>query len=458
MTALQACMQTREMREALGLLIPEVINLWAGDSPLKQKVSQPVARHVATCFQKPLTDGRDGHPGLVDLLPDVVDGLFESLLAAADAVEDLGPEEKRQRLTALVGALGTGRSGQLLTRLMRSLQAVHADHPTALADAITPAVRNWVEKTDFGALRDATDTMVPEVQALAVEINTILWRYPAKLVIALSFLPDLFNLVVISLNETLRRFNQASPDLVADITLSLVRSIDGEILGDALNELNELLRKIHTGSALIGDPGRPRLQEDVRPLIGAALARIDSETFRRAQMVLATEQAALAGSLQEALAEHPNLAVVGLQTYAARRNPVWRSGRRRLERLDDLPDEMVGAALDEGLSDLDLQELGEIVNLAAALANRVTALKPELVPALAGQLGNALDAEELEAAAGAVLEAAGPALRPVLRGLLPDALSIFCDALAPADDLIEDQMAAARERLRSLLIGPEVSR
>ena len=454
--ALRACLQAREVREALSVMIPGVLDLWAGSSPLKQKLSRPVARHLASSFQKPLPDEHDGRPGLVDLLPEVLDNLFASLLAAVDAAENLGPEEKRKRLAALAEALGAGRSGQLLTRLMHALQEVHADHPTALAETIAPAVRNWVEKTDFGALRAAADTMGPEVQALAAEINTILWRYPAKLVIALSFLPDLFNLAVISLNETLHRFNQASPDLVADITLSLVRSIDGETLGAALNELNELLRKIHTGSALIGEPGRPRLPEDVQPLIGAALERIDGATFRQARMVLAEERAALADSLQAALADHPTLAAAGLQTFAARRNPAWRSGRRRLEALDDLPDETVGAALDEGVSDLDLQELGDIVNLAAALVNRVTELKPELVPALAGQLSSALDADEIESAAGAVLEAAGPALRPVLRGLLPDAVVLLCDALEPADDPFEDKMAAARARLRTLLIGPEV--
>jgi hypothetical protein len=32
----------------------------------------------------------------------------------------------------------------------------------------------------------------------------------------------------------------------------------------------------------------------------------------------------------------------------------------------------------------------------------------------------------------------------------------LCDALDPADDPFEDKMAAARERLRALLIGPEV--
>ncbi len=457
MGALQACMQTREAREALSLLIPEMLNLWAGGSPLKQKLSRPVARHLATSFKKPLPDERDGHPGLVDLLPEIMDNLFAGLLAAADAAASLGPEEKQKRLSALAEAFGTGRSGQLLTRLACHLQAVHTEHPTALAEAIAPAVHSWVENTDFGALRDAADSMGSEVQALAAAINTILWRYPAKLVIALSFLPDLFNLAAISLNETLRRFNQASPDLVADITLSLVRSIDGETLGAVLNELNELIRKIHTGSALIGDPGRPRLQEDAQPLIGAALAGIDAATFRQARVTLAAERAALTESLQAALAEHPTLAAAGLQTLAARRNPAWRSGRRRLEALDDLPDETVGAALDEGLSDLDLQELGDIFNLAAVLVNRVTDLKPELIPALAGQLGDALDADAIETAAGVVLETAGPALRPVLRGLLPGAVALLCDALEPADDPFEDEMAAARERLRALLIGPEVT-
>ena len=448
-------MHTREVREALGLLIPEALHLWAGDSSLKQKVTRPVARHIETGFRKPRPGEPAGQSGLVDLFPELVDSLIAHLMTATEAVEALSPEEKKKRIESLVASFGRGRSGQLLTGLTRALNDIHAAHPTALAEAIAPAVCSWVENTDFGALRDAADAMGTEVQALAGEINTILWRYPAKLVLSLSFLPELINVAAICLNETLRRFNQASPDLVADIALSLIRSIDGEILGTALNELGEVIRKVHTGSALIGEPGRPRFPEDMRQLAGAAFAQLDDETFWQARVALAEDKALLAGSLNDAIAENPSFFAGGLKTYAARKNPGWRVTRQGLEALDDLSDETLGETLNEGLSDLDLQELGDIANLATALIDRVMDLNPELLPNLIRQLADTLDVDAIAASAERMVRASGTTWHPVLRALLPDLVTLLCDALAPEEDAFEDRMTAARQRLRALLIGSE---
>jgi len=455
LSALQACMRTPEVREALGLLIPEALHLWAGDSALKQKVTRPVARHIESGFRQPGPEEDERQAGLIDRIPELVDGVLASLVTATQALETLGPEEKRKALEALVASWDPARSGLLLTRLARALNEVHATHPTALTAAIAPAVRAWVASTDFGVLREAADTMGPEVQALAEDINATLWQYPAKLVLSLSFLPDLVNLAAICLNATLRRFNQASPDLVADIALSLVRSIDGAMLGTVLNELGEVIRKVHTGSALIGEPGRPRFSEDMRQLAGAAAARLDAETYWQARVALAEDKATLAESLHDALADNPAFAAGGLKTYAARRNPGRRVTRQGLEAMDDLPDDTLGDALDTGLSDLDLQELGDIANLVTALVNRVLDLKPELVPSLVQQLADTLDVDALATSAEGLAGASATTLRPVLRALLPDLLTLLCDALAPEDDPFEDKMAAARQRLRALLVGPE---
>ena len=457
LSALQAWMQTPEARDALGRLIAEILSIWAGDSCLKQKVARPAARHIEASFHKSRPDERESRSGLVDLVPELLEGVLAHLLTAAEAMETLDPEEKHKRIEAFCASFASGYSGRLLTSLARSLNDLHLANPVGLAEAIAPAVRAWVQNTDFGALRDAADAMGPEVQALAAEINTILWRYPAKLVLSLSFLPELLNLAAICTNETLRRFNQASPDLVADIVLSLLRSIDGEVLGTAINELGEVIRKIHTGSALIGEPGRPRFEEDMRQLAGAVVDRLDAETCWQARVALAQDKAILAESLNAAMAATPALVEAGLKTYADRRNPGWRVRRQGMEALGDLPDVTLGAALDDGLSALDLQELGEIANLAATLIERVMALKPELVPGLVWQLTDAMDVDAMASATGGMAAACEPALRPVLRALLPDLVMLLCDALAPADDAFENKMTKARERLRSVLIDPEAT-
>ena len=64
---------------------------------------------------------------------------------------------------------------------------------------------------------------------------------------------------------------------------------------------------------------------------------------------------------------------------------------------------------------------------------------------------------EIKDAAGGILKTSGAAFRPVLRATLPDILSQLCRIMEPADDGYEDQMAEARQHLRSLLIGEEAT-
>jgi hypothetical protein len=339
---------------------------------------------------------------------------------------------------------------------MHAFHDLHGANPTALAEAMTPVLQQWIVKTDFGALRGAADTMAPEIRALAIGINDILWRYPSKLVLSLSFLPDLMNLVVVCLGETIGRFNRAAPDLVADILLSLVRSVDGQSFGAALNEMTELVRKIHTGSALIGEPGAPRLQEDLRQLAEGIAEQLDSRTYWAARVALAEDKEVLRRSLAAVLADHPDVITEGIKTYAARQNPGWRTRRHGLEALAAVPDDDLGNALEEGVSDLDLQELGEIVNLSGVLANRLMALKPELIGSLAEQVVASLDMAEIETALSDILKATGPPLRPIWRAVLPEILSETCRILEPAEDECEERMTEVRQQLRSLLVGEAV--
>ena len=455
--ALQALMKTPAMRETLSILIPEVLHLWAGDNRLKNKIAGPIGNSIQKCL-RPASyrdEGRASHSGPV--MPEIVTALMAALEAAAKAFEDFSPEEKEKQVKAFFAHFGTGQTGRILTRVMHALHDLHGAHPTALADAMTPVLQQAIVKTDFGALRDAADTMAPEIRALAIGINDILWRYPSKLVLSLSLLPDLMNLAVVCLGETIGRFNRAAPDLVADILLSLIRSVDGHSFGAALNELTEVVRKIHTGSALIGEPGAPRLLEDLRQLVAGIAEQLDSRTYWAARVALAEDKEILRRSLVAVLADHPDVITEGIKTYAARQNPVWRARRQGLEALDTVPDDDLETALEEGISDLDLQELGEIVNLSGVLANRLMALKPELIGSLAEQVAASLDMGEIESALSDILHAIGPPLRPIWRAVLPEILAETCRILEPTDDEYETRMTEVRQRLRALLVGETVT-
>jgi hypothetical protein len=452
-SALQALIKTPAMRETLSILIPEVVQLWAGDHRLKNKITGPIGKSIQQGL-RPESSRDEAHADSV--MPEIITYLMAALEAAAKAFEGFSPEEKEKQVKAFFAHFGTGQTGRILTRVMHAFHDLHSANPTALAEAMTPVLQQWIVKTDFGALRDAADTMAPEIRALAIGINDILWRYPSKLVLSLSFLPDLMNLVAVCLGETIGRFNRAAPDLVADILLSLVRSLDGQSFGAALNEMTELVRKIHTGSALIGEPGAPRLQEDLRQLAEGIAEQLDSRTYWAARVALAEDKEVLRRSLAAVLADHPDVITEGIKTYAARQNPVWRTRRQGLEALVAVPDDDLGNALEEGVSDLDLQELGEIVNLSGVLVNRLMALKPELIGSLAEQVVASLDMAEIETALSDILKATGPPLRPIWRAVLPQILSETCRILEPAEDECEERMTEVRQQLRSLLVGEAV--
>jgi hypothetical protein len=90
------------------------------------------------------------------------------------------------------------------------------------------------------------------------------------------------------------------------------------------------------------------------------------------------------------------------------------------------------------------------------LANRLMALKPELIGSLAEQVVSSLDMGEIETALRDILHTAGPRLRPVWRAILPEILSETCRILEPAEDEYEERMTEVRQQLRSLLVSEAV--
>jgi hypothetical protein len=450
---LQSLMGTSEARTALRTLISTAVFGWAGRNPLKKKVAGLIADSVDKGLTPTDANRLPNESALEEVVADAVKRLSASLLATLQNQQHLPPEEKEKQFRKICACLGSVRNGHVLNWVMAYLHDLHSHNPTAVADALVPVLAKWVAQTDFGLLREAADTLAPEAQALAEGINDILWQYPAKLVLLLSLTPDVLNLMITFAKEGLCRFNQAAPDLVADIALSLVRSMDGEALGAMMSELTELMRKIHTGSALIGEPGTPRLHRDLQQMAMALCAKMEARAYWQTRIALAENKAAWRHALAEALSEKPDFLASGIQTYAARKNPALNTRRHTLETIDTVSDEALSDAAAKGLSHLDLQELGEVVNLSCLLGNRLMALNPDQIRHLCQQLAASLDLSEIETFVQGILAESEASFRPVARAVLPDLVSALSRAMTPVDDANEPKMARARQELRALLLN-----
>ncbi|MBW1894462.1 MAG: hypothetical protein JRI91_12320 [Deltaproteobacteria bacterium] len=411
----QEVLNTKESRHLLSLIAPELVRMWADKNPLKNKISGPLERIIRNGF-----------------LPEPEEN-YSSLLDSA------------------------GNIGKLVTIAARMLTKIHESNPDFLARTFEPGFKKFIEGIDFGELRDLMDGSADDIAALVKMANDVAWLYPAKLVLTLSFIPDIVNGMLLIVKESVNRFNQTSPDIVADIVLSLVRKIDGRSAGKCFNELIELIRSIHTGSALIGDPGTPKFLQDISKLFTDAAEFVDGEVLAKARVALSEDREAICNTTTDVLKENPDLWLKPLMRYADIINPGIRSKSYRLSALEELPEEDLTIAVNNGISDLDMQEAAEVINLFSTLFNRVRSLKPAILETLVTQFVNALDLYEVKDAAGRMMTDLGESFRPAGRAIIPHVVKAVCRIVEPADDEYEDDMAEAREMLRAVLVGEEAS-
>ena len=460
---IQDMLQTQEARQVLGFLIPEALQTWAGNNWLKRMIARPVGAVISNGF----CPEQDGHypslaedPHLVQQMGKAVPALFavcfQAIHSMGDTVDILTVEEKKKLLGDVISGISGGRSGKAVTVLTRILNEIHEKDSEFLTRAVEPGFRKWIEDTDFGELRDFMDHSADGLSTLAEMVNDVMWQYPAKLVLTLSFLPDIFNVLLITANETIGRFNQSAPDMVADIILSLLRQINGRAIGQCVNEITELTRKIHTGSALIGEPGSPQFPQDVSRLIEEAAECVHGDILAKARVALAEYKGEIAKAVTDAKKTNPELWMEQIKRYAGVKNPGFRSNSYRLSALEELPREDLADAVSEGMSDLEIQEVGEIVNLTSMLFNRIRGLRPDLVKSLMTQFADSLDPFEFQEAVQGMFADMTDTMWPVGRVVLPEMVKAVCGIMEPEDDEYEDNMAEARSMLRSLLIGEEV--
>lgn len=461
---LRDLLKTRHARETLGILIPEIAALWAGDNPLKKGIARPLGKVFAEGVRSGQRNGArdvpspDALAGRIDtVLPVLVDTLASIADSVLSGIEDLPAERRAAVFKAILGAGADDRFGALTTRALQLVAGLHQSHPRLITEAVMPVFRAWYEKTDFGELRDFLDGATEDAAALAEALNDLLWTYPAKLVLILSLLPDMANAVVGIAAESVSRFNAVSPDLVADIVLSLLRQVDGEAVGKCVAELAELTRKLHTGSALIGEPGRPRFLDDLARLLASAAPYIDGKTLAKARVALAEDREAIRRTIADTVFQHPEIGLAQLRCYAKRINPDIRSCHHQLSLLEEQPEGELSEALREGFSSVDVQAAAEIANLASLLFNRLCEASPGTLETLAAQFTDVLDLEEVQSAADHVVTALGQTLRPVGRAVLPGMIRELCAWMSPEDDFYEAEMAQARQALRTLLNGEEGS-
>ncbi len=466
-TAISKILQTREVRQTLGSVLPDVLNVFAEDSRVRKFIMKIMGNYLNKKLSRPddifeekelqvLFEDKKFIQNLGRPLPDIINGLFDVIVTMTKTIEELPTEEKLEIFGDVIAKISTGQTGELITRGCRIINDLHKADPEFFTNNMEPGLKKWVESVDFGEIREMFDNSAEDSRAFIRMANDVLWQHPAKMVMLLSLLPSLVNLLTDTLDVSVGKLNELPPDMLTDVVLSFAKEINSSSVAGVLNQLREIVRKIHTGSALLGEPGAPQLPKVLSNMIEAIVDQTDPITLWKAKIALAEIGASIGQSMTEAVNSKPNLKHLSMIKGPEITNIRLKSLNQKLVAWEAVDDEEMAKSMAQHLAAYDVQELAEVANNALRLINRLGDEKPAIFTEFASQLANAVDDYELAESAKRFFNGVSKELRPIARAVVPGLVTWICDVIQPNDDEYEDDAAKARNALASLFATEEV--
>lgn len=335
-------MRSTGSKALVSAVMKESINNWSKDSKVKKKLAAPVL-WVAAKVGKP------------------------------------NPNEQDKYLAADVGAL--------LTSLARKVNADHASGKTLHDEKQGEAIDAFLQNMDFGEVLEMIEGADPHVIESIRTFNQQLWKYPAKAGALTVIAIALMNTSIKGAREIMRPIEeQFSPDLLADLILSIIRDVNGTNAANLTNTVFELIRRVHTGSLLIGKGGKPLLQTYLTGFFRDYYTAMDPELARKARICLAEDQETIANAKADALDANSRMVLSLLSSLGKVTSCKVRGKSRKWRILEDVEKAGFNAAVSESVSDLDTHEVAGLINTACSVLDRVHDAKPDVVSNLVGGL------------------------------------------------------------------------
>ena len=435
---------SRDFKRIIYSAAPEIASQWACGNPLK-KIAAGIA---VKSIQKKFNSSKDD----ISSANAVLSAVDFSLKKTAD----LSGKEKIQVLENFINGFDAGILGKILTDIAVLVNSVHAEEPLFISEKSRENFRSFIEALDFGEIKEAVDSSGEDFTAFIKMANEEMWRYPAKMICLLSLIPSALNMTVSAVKETVKPMNEMAPDLLGDVALSLIDDINGKNIGMLINELSELIRKIHTGSALLGDPGKPKLPNTLSRLARDTMSEVDISLLLKSKSLLAEISEQSQAIFYDMLEENPELAQEYFNSHFKTVISLIRKWSRRADSFERLfSDEEISIEFSKGMSGIDAQELADTINRLCGILNRVHETHPGIIKNTLSQTINSLDSFEFGNAAKWLAEDITESVKPVASEILPPVIRGIADLIRHDQEFGSGEIKDAIEYLRSAINSNE---
>ena len=396
--------RTREFSNILGKIVPGFVRARASNNLFKKMFLKPIENILRHSF---VQTERTAQESLMEVLTDPrfnaqfsqVSLAVSKILAKAfqqvvKSLERLPADQKEKLLQDMLQTIQLPIAGETHTRLLRVFNDIHASNPRFLTENLGPLISAYISNLDFGELWDAFENSKDDIHGLTKIINQTIFNFPAKFILLSSLGPKTMNMLMPGLGDTLARINQFAPDLISDSILAMLDEMDAKALGNLCNEVCELIRKLHTGSALLGEAGHPRFAHVITDFLQDFLSSLDQNSLYKARSMF-NDGLESASQAWNQVFEDQNQCQHYLGLKIQKFNNRISTRLRLLEALQEQEDDQIkdGAA---ALTEFNAGDAAESINLFCQLFNRMQELKPQALANMTEEFIDGLDAEQLQ--------------------------------------------------------------
>ena len=342
--------------------------------------------------------------------------------------------------------------GRFLTSWAKKINADHAADPICHARNRGETIHRFFANTDFGEIREMVEGSEQCVLKTVEAFNEQLWKYPAKVGTLVATIIPLMNTFIKASREILIPIEEKiGPDLLADIMLSIVKGINGADTAKLINAVREVIRRVHTGSLLLGKGGKPLFQIYLTDLLHDCLPAMDPELVKKIRIIFAEDREAMANAMADALSDNPDITLSYLASMGLVKTSDIKARTRKLGVIEQIDPVGLKSAVSEGMSDLDTYEIAGLVNTACRVANLIHEVKPDILSNALSGVVDSVSPEEVKKTARWLIPDIVEAIKPLAVEMMPFIIKGFSEIISFDDGYASPEHKEAMDSLKTAL-------
>jgi hypothetical protein len=361
------------------------------------------------------------------------------------------PRSNKDKISAPAGSIPAD-AARLITLLAVMFNESHPVIPPDEAAEKDSSIKAFLENLDFGEIMEMAEKSDPYILKSLQSFNEEIWKYPAKVGAFIATVIAIMNTAVKSSREILLPIEQAiGPDLLADMVLSVIRGLDGSQTAKLINTVSEVIRRLHTGSLLLGKGGKPLMQHYLTDLFKKCLSGLDPGLMRKLHIIFSEDRLSIANAVSDALTDNPDITLSYIASLGSVQNSSIRAKSRKLRIYEEIDQTGFNAAIRESISDLDTYEIAELVNGLCRVLNRFHSIKPDILSSLACGIADSIDSGEIEKTLKWLIPDLVQAFKPLSPVVMPELIRGLSEMINPDGVYQGSEQAEALKELKATL-------